>query len=211
MINKKDPLIAAVQKVMQNNVAEREAVKAVNEKFGVLDRRALPHERQNEWDAAYKKVLNEGINALDEKVKMTQQQMANLDGDPNFTGNDLAHLRKKTHVKKAAAGKLEEDDTTSPSSMGIKKPDYAPADTTPDYAKPTTQTVNRAEKTSLPPGTMKESVMKKVMKKLEEKKLTKPEMKKREEVAKSMEKDNPGMPMSKKMAIATSVAKKAAE
>lgn len=44
-----------------------------------------------------------------------------------------------------------------------------------------------------------------------EKTLTSAEMKKREEVAKAIERDNPSMPMSKKMAIATSTAKKVAE
>jgi hypothetical protein len=44
-----------------------------------------------------------------------------------------------------------------------------------------------------------------------EKKLTPAEMKKREEVAKAIERDNPTMPMSKKMAIATSTAKKVAD
>lgn len=46
---------------------------------------------------------------------------------------------------------------------------------------------------------------------LDEKKLTSAEMKKREEVAKAIERDNPKMPMSKKMAIATATAKKVAE
>ena len=46
---------------------------------------------------------------------------------------------------------------------------------------------------------------------LDEKKLTPAEMKKREEVAKAMERENPGMPMGKKMAIATATAKKVAE
>jgi hypothetical protein len=66
MLNKKDPLIAAVQKVMQNSQEERNAVNLVNEKFGVTDRKALPHNRQAEWDAAYKTVLTEGVEALDE-------------------------------------------------------------------------------------------------------------------------------------------------
>lgn len=44
-----------------------------------------------------------------------------------------------------------------------------------------------------------------------EKKLTKAEMNKREEVAQAMERDQPGMPMSKKMAIATATAKRVAE
>ena len=46
---------------------------------------------------------------------------------------------------------------------------------------------------------------------LEEKKLTPAEMKKREEVAKAIERENPNMPMGKKMAIATATAKKVAE
>lgn len=44
-----------------------------------------------------------------------------------------------------------------------------------------------------------------------EKTLTPAEMKKREEVAKAIERENPKMPMSKKMAIATATAKKVAE
>lgn len=47
--------------------------------------------------------------------------------------------------------------------------------------------------------------------KLTEKKLTDAEMKKREEIAKAIEKDNPDMPMDKKMAIATATAKRVAE
>ena len=44
-----------------------------------------------------------------------------------------------------------------------------------------------------------------------EKHLTPAEMKKREEIAKAMEREHPGMDKSKKMAIATSAAKRAAE
>lgn len=46
---------------------------------------------------------------------------------------------------------------------------------------------------------------------LDEKKLTPAEMKKREEVAKAIKRENPKMPMAKKMAIATATAKKVAE
>jgi len=46
---------------------------------------------------------------------------------------------------------------------------------------------------------------------LGEKKLTDAELKKREEIAQAMERDNPGMDMGKKMAIATAQAKKVAE
>lgn len=46
---------------------------------------------------------------------------------------------------------------------------------------------------------------------LDEKTLTPAELKKREEIAKSIERDNPDMPMDKKMAIATAAAKRVAE
>ena len=46
---------------------------------------------------------------------------------------------------------------------------------------------------------------------LEEKKLTPAELKKREEIAQAIERENPDMPMGKKMAIATAQAKKVAE
>lgn len=46
---------------------------------------------------------------------------------------------------------------------------------------------------------------------LNEKTLTPAELKKREEIAKSIERDNPNMPMDKKMAIATAAAKRVAE
>ena len=56
-------------------------------------------------------------------------------------------------------------------------------------------------------------VMKKFKPKVmvQEKKLTDAEMKKREEIAKAIEKDDPDMPMDKKMAIATATAKRVAE
>jgi len=46
---------------------------------------------------------------------------------------------------------------------------------------------------------------------MQEKTLTPAEKKKREEIAKAIERDNPGMDMSKKMAIATATAKRVAE
>jgi hypothetical protein len=46
---------------------------------------------------------------------------------------------------------------------------------------------------------------------IREKTLTPAELKKREEIAKAMERDNPGMDMGKKMAIATATAKRVAE
>jgi hypothetical protein len=66
MLNKNDPLIGAVQQVMKRNNVEREAVKTVNEYFGIEDRKALPHERQGEWNAAYQQILSESTESLGE-------------------------------------------------------------------------------------------------------------------------------------------------
>lgn len=242
MLNKNDPLISAVQQVMQQSNAEREAVKVVNEYFGIEDRKALPHERQGQWNAAYQQVLSEGVEALDEanfpgapSVKMPRSMQGNkhtqtynslhsklksladsgkintpdgkkqasahidaiqnlvdkhLPGNPvpskktwlgedsslaaetppykKVTQKDVLFRRgvlkkhptqphKHVLAKEQAAPKVDPHggDQTKPSEIK-KGPDYAPAGTIPDYAKPKTQTVNRAEKTSLPSGTMKE-------------------------------------------------------
>jgi hypothetical protein len=213
MLNKNDPLIGAVQEVMKRNQAERDAARVVNEYFGIEDRKALPHEHQGQWDAAYKQVLNEsddmGPVKKKESAKMYKHKTSGKEiNSVKNPGKDWEVMKEELHpnqqkldvhepekdkltakdfkMLRAKKKPMEESDVTSPSSMGIKKPDYAPAGTTPDYAKPKTQTVNRAAKTSLPVGTIKEAVVNKIMKKLAEKKMTNAEMAKREEIAKSM-------------------------
>lgn len=90
MLNKNDPLIGAVQQIMTKSQAERDAIKAVNEKFGVLDRKALPHERQREWDAAYKTVLTEGVKTLNEDVQIEE----------GLKMGDYGHEKEKAEKKK---------------------------------------------------------------------------------------------------------------
>ncbi len=75
MLNKNDPLIGAVQEVMRKNHAEREAIKAVNEKFGVTDRKALPHEKQGAWNTAYQQVLNESDEMGPIKARKNEGQL----------------------------------------------------------------------------------------------------------------------------------------
>tara|TARA_R100001509_G_C4802225_1_gene193501 strand:- start:169 stop:351 length:183 start_codon:yes stop_codon:yes gene_type:complete len=53
-------------------------------------------------------------------------------------------------------------------------------------------------------------IRKLIQKEIQEAKLTKAQKKKREEIAKAIEEENPDMPMDKKMAIATAQAKKSA-
>lgn len=158
MLNKNDPLIGAVQEVMKRNQFERDAAKLVNEKFGITDRRALPRERQAEWDATFKSILSE--------AKITHPNQQKLDvhepEEDELTTKDFEMLRAMKKKKPFAEQMKDpnERDVTSPTSAGINRPNYAPAGTTPAYAKSTEMRVNRAEKTSLPPGTLARNMRK---------------------------------------------------
>lgn len=107
MLNKNDPLIGAVQQVMQRNNAEREAVKVVNEYFGVTDRKALPHERQSEWNAAYQQVLSES------NIKHPNQQKLDVHEPEKdeLTAQDFKMLRAKK--------KPMEEAKTNPYAIGM--------------------------------------------------------------------------------------------
>ena len=89
MLNKNDPLVGAIQDVMRKNQAERDAVKAVNEKFGVQDRRVLPREKQSEWDDAYQSVLTEGLHPNQQKLDVHEPEKDKL------TKHDFKMLRSK--------------------------------------------------------------------------------------------------------------------
>ena len=195
MLNKNDPLIGVVQEVMNRNHAEREAVKVVNEKFGIQDRKVLPHERQHEWEEVYQTVLSEGLESLAPPLNKTTKRdilvgRGVLKKHPTKPGKHVlakeealdedelndkgkgSKQKAKTYKHKNSGKEIssvshpgkewdlvnEGSDVTSPSRMGINKPDYAPPGTTPDYAKSKEQTVNRADKTSLPPGTVAKSI-----------------------------------------------------
>ena len=68
MFNKKDPLIDSVMGVMKQNQAQREAVKAVNETFGVTDRRQLSRQDQQKYDAAVAQKLDEALQGNQHKI-----------------------------------------------------------------------------------------------------------------------------------------------
>lgn len=106
MLNKKDPLIESVQKIMLENEIRRTVTNNLNEELGIQSINNLPHELHEKYTA----ILEQNITAalLGEKVEMTKKQFANLDGKPEFTGRDLELARAGHHKKLAAAGKLEE-------------------------------------------------------------------------------------------------------
>lgn len=102
MFNKKnDPLVDSVQKVMKENQLRRDAQEAVNKSFGVVSRKALPHERHAAYDKALAettaKVLKEEIS-LDEVSRETLthyiSKAKNSDTEKRKKGVELA-LKKK--------------------------------------------------------------------------------------------------------------------
>lgn len=206
MLNKNDPLISAVQQVMKNNEIEREVTRLVNEAFGVQDRKALPHERQAEWNHVYQLALSEA------KIDHPNKQVLDVHEPEKdeLTPEDFAELRRRRAAKMAKKKPVAEEmkdpnerDVTSPSSAGMKAPNYAKG--TPDYAKPTEMKVNRGEKTSLPPGTLKKHMKEE---NLEEKKSEKWH-EKQKEIADSIKKKNPKISDEKKYAFAGAAANKA--
>lgn len=111
MLNKNDPLIGAVQEVMKRNQIEREATRLVNEAFGIEDRRALPHEYQAEWDAAYQQALAEAVDPS--KYSEKQKRFAATAGNPRkIDSADLAHVRKH-------GGKHIEERKLNPYAVGM--------------------------------------------------------------------------------------------
>lgn len=123
MLNKNDPLIGAVQEVMRRNQLEREAVKTVNEKFGIYDRKALPHEKQSLWDAEYKQVLSEAVSPSEYSPKQKQLakvgNKAGLGGNPNKIDKpDLAAARK------GHASHIDESDDMGPTHATKKAKSY---------------------------------------------------------------------------------------
>jgi len=105
------------------------------------------------------------------------------------------------HVSNAGKGKYKVHAVGSKLSDGIKVGEHLSDSELDDAAEMGAKIVN---KNTLTKTKIKEEV-------LDEKTLTPAEMKKREEVAKAIERENPKMPMGKKMAIATATAKKVAE
>jgi hypothetical protein len=105
------------------------------------------------------------------------------------------------HVSNAGKGKYKVHAVGSKLADGIKVGEHLTDSELDDAAEMGAKIVN---KNTLTKTKIKEEV-------LDEKTLTPAEMKKREEIAKAIARENPKMPMSKKMAIATASAKKVAE
>lgn len=105
------------------------------------------------------------------------------------------------HVSNAGKGKYKVHAVGKHLADGIKVGEHLTDSELDDAAEMGAKIVNKNTSTKTK---IKEEA-------LDEKKLTSAEMKKREEVAKAIKRENPSMPMAKKMAIATATAKRVAE
>lgn len=147
MFDKNDPLIASVKQVMEQNAKERAATVAVNEKFGITSRKALPHERQGEWDAAYKAVLSEGSDPY------AEQQAGSVSVNP-----------PKPKLKPTATAKPDPTKGQDPYAEGQASSISTVKEAKVDHPNKQVLDVHEPEKDELTPEDFKKLRMKKILK-----------------------------------------------
>jgi len=106
MLTRKDPLVEAVAKVMQENQIRRDVERQVNESFGIHSRNALPFRDRAEYDRVLAEKTEEVLN---EELKGNQSK---IDANHNnkIDGQDFKIL-------KAKKGQMEEDNESAEKKM----------------------------------------------------------------------------------------------
>jgi hypothetical protein len=117
--NKKDPLVDAVAKVMQENQLRREVERQFNEDLGIHSKKALPFEKHAEYDRVLaektQQALSEGYSMKKEALHPNQQKLDVHEPEKDeLTAKDFAMLRAK---KK----QMDESDDMNPSKAKSKK------------------------------------------------------------------------------------------
>lgn len=175
--------------------------------------------------AAAKKTTNEEVEDLDESVAKVANHLIKRYGENvrkshvRSAANDfgVGFVALSHHVrKKLGVNRLEEEQIDELSKKTLAK--YIPA-AAKDAERAGAHQEYYGSDQDFRDGRNRQRGIERAVKKLakeeaeqiEEKKLTPAELKKREEIAKAMERENPGMDKSKKMAIATATAKRVAE
>ena len=110
--NRKDPMIATVQKVMDENARRRQIEADMNEELGIQDRKQLGHEKHDLYDQALLQRINEAI------LSPKQKQLAAIAGDPKKI--DAPDLTKLRGMKNEAAN---EEPPFDPDPPRKKRPD----------------------------------------------------------------------------------------
>jgi hypothetical protein len=96
--NKKDPLVDAVSKVMQENELRRQVERQVNETYGIHSKKALPFEKHAEYDRVLaektQQALSEGWSMKKEALHPNQQKLDVHEPEKDkLTAKDFEMLR----------------------------------------------------------------------------------------------------------------------
>ena len=150
----------------------------------------------------------DAVNPVAVKKKFDDRKDKDIDNDGDIDSSDKYLHKRRKAVSKAVKGedkKGKEDVEVNP-----KVDDMREKVQIPDKMKDKMDKIVKALNKSVKAHAKQAKTIDKVtdMDKVDERKLTDKEMKKREDVAQAIKRDDPDMPMDKKMAIATSVAKK---
>jgi hypothetical protein len=96
--NKKDPLVDAVAKVMQENELRRQVERQVNETYGIHSKKALPFEKHAEYDRVLaektQQALNEGWSMKKEEL-VGQQHKIDANKNNKIDSQDFKILKAK--------------------------------------------------------------------------------------------------------------------
>lgn len=194
-----------LNKHQYGGVTEEESIEEVDKGFG--SRMKAADAAANIYSKEKRKPENDTIRAIRKKYadkKKEEQVDEKMDAFDRSMRATVRGGKTADYIQKKAK---ERSDLNKKNDPSMAKKGYALSVTDREKA------MKKARDRGLDPKypTQKYGKRKLPEEMVDEKTLTPAEKKKREEVAKAIERDNPDMPMDKKMAIATATAKKVAE
>ena len=155
------------------------------------------------------------VNPKAVKKDFDDRKDKDIDNDGDVDSSDKYLHKRRKAVSKAVKGEAKGKKDESEIEVNPKLPERTDEEKKDEVKIPDNMTkamdkiVGQLTKSVKAHGKQADKLKKIADKdKMDERKLTDKEMKKREEVAQAIKRDNPKMPMDQKMAIATSVAKK---
>ena len=103
---KKDSLVDAVKNIMEQNEREREALKIVNEAFGVHSKKAVPHELHGKYDAMLEEAKKCMYEEDDDKQKQKREKLEEK-APPGKKYERMVNRIKEGYSKKGGLTKKE--------------------------------------------------------------------------------------------------------
>jgi len=152
----------------------------------------------------------DAVNPVAVKKKFDDRKDKDIDNDGDVDSSDKFLHKKRKAISKAVKGEAETKGKKDSIEVNPKIDDMKEKVQIPDKTTDKLKDITKSLKKSVKGHAKQAQTIGKLasMDKVDERKLTDKEMKKREDVAQAIKRDDPDMPMDKKMAIATSVAKK---